>query len=284
METSNWLHSGTIGDVIASIPAITEFWRQTGKRVVLHLEKDHPARYYEGATHPTRDGENKMVMLNQQVIDMLIPLLNEQEGIDHAKVWDGEDIKVDLNVIRQEPSLFMPNFSINRWYFYFYPDLTCDLSGVWLNVPDTDKNLARGKILITRTERYRNDDINYSFLKPFEEDLIFSGTMREYNIFCMTFGLRIPKLIINNFLHLAQAVKQCQFHITNQTAAFQMSEGLKKPRILELCRYAPNCIPIGQDAYDFFWQPGLEYSFHKLNKKAPEMEAFIEKIKQTNQK
>src|ERR1700733_11395336 len=104
--TSPWLHSGSIGDCLAAIPCITEFYRQTGKKVILHLEKDHPARYYEGATHPTRNSENKMVMLNQQVIDMLIPLLKEQEAIQDAKVWEGENIKVDLNVIRQEPSFF----------------------------------------------------------------------------------------------------------------------------------------------------------------------------------
>jgi len=92
----------------------------------------------------------------------------------------------------------------------------------------------------------------------------------------MRFDLNVRKLSINNFLDLAQAVKQCKFHVTNQTQAFQLSEGLKKPRILELCGYAANCIPIGKDAFDYFAQEGLEYAFHKLNGTLTE---YFEKLK-----
>jgi hypothetical protein len=174
----------------------------------------------------------------------------------------------------------MPSFSINRWYFYVFPDLACDLSNVWLSVPDAEKDFAKGKIMITRSERYLNPTINYSFLKPYEDDLIFCGTMREYNVFCMTYDLNIKKLTINNFLELAQAIKQCKFHITNQTQAFQLSEGQKTPRILELCGAAPNCIPIGEKAYDFFAQEGLECYFHELNGTS---QKYFDEIKKTVQ-
>jgi hypothetical protein len=49
------------------------------------------------------------------------------------------------------------------------------------------------------------------------------------------------------------------FHVSNQTMAFQISQGLKHPRIVELCEFAPNVLVIGEDAYDFFAQSGLEY-------------------------
>jgi len=275
METTAFSHTGNIGDVWASIPAMKEFHRKTGKKIILYLEKDIPAYYYEGAIHPTKSEDGKNVMLNQKMIDMMVPLLKEQPFIKDVKTWVDEKIDVPLGSFR-DTYVGMPAFSINRWYFYVFPDLACDLSQVWLTVPDAEKDFAKGKIMITRSERYLNPAINYSFLKPYEDELVFCGTMREYNAFCMTHDLNVRKLTINNFLELAQAIKQCKFHITNQTQAFQLSEGQKIPRILELCGDAPNCIPIGDKAYDFFAQQGLESYFHELNGTT---ELFLEKVK-----
>lgn len=266
METTSFAHNGNIGDVWASLPTMKEYHKKTGKKVVVYLQKDVPAHYYEGAVHPTKDSTGTSVMLNQKMVDMMIPLLKAQDFVEDAKVWTDEKIDFNLAMIR-DTFVGMPNFSINRWYFYIFPDLACDLSSKWLQVPDSEKDLAKGKVIITRSERYLNDRISYSFLKEFEEDCVFIGTMREYNTFCMNYDLQIKKLNINDFLEMAQAIKQCRFHLTNQTQAFQMSDGLKKPRILELCSFAPNCIPIGEDAYDFFAQPALEYYFKYLHKK-----------------
>lgn len=279
METTAFLHSGTIGDVWAAIPAINQYYKITGKKAILYLEKDHVATYYEGATHPTKS-DGKMVMLNEAMINMMIPLLNEQECIQCTKIWEQEEIHIDLNLFRTT-FVNLPWGCINRWQFYTYPDLACDLSGIWMTVPETDKDFARGKIIITRSERYLNHAADYSFLKPYEDDIIFCGTMREYNIFTMTHDLNIRKLTITNFLELAQAIKQSRFHISNQTMAYQISQGIKKPRILEVCSFAQNVIPIGENAYDFFHQQGLEYYFHKLN---GTLEGYVEEKKKAAQK
>lgn len=275
MGTTNFHHTGNIGDVWAAIPAMRKHWMDTGKKVNLYLEKDVQAYYYEGAIHPTKDADGTSVMLNQKMIDMMVPLLKEQPFINEAKAWEGEDIKVHLSWFR-DTHVGMPNFSINRWYFYIYPDLTCDLSQRWLVVPSCGENIAIDKILVTRSERYTNPSIDYSFLKPYEDDIVFCGTQREWNGFCMAYDLNVKKLHVNNFLELAQAIYQCRFHITNQTQAFQLSEGQKTPRVLELCTFAANCIPIGENAYDFHAQLGLEYAFHKLN---GTVDQYFEKIK-----
>lgn len=275
METVSFLHSGTIGDVWAAIPAINEYYRQTGKKIILYLENGHDAHYYEGAVHPTKDSNGKQVMLNEKMIQMMIPLLNEQESIECAKLWGKEPISVDLNLIRTT-FVNLPWGCISRWYFYVYPDLACDLTGKWLHAPDAEKDICKGKILINRTERYTNPDINYAFLKPYEDECVFLGTMREYNIFCMTYDLNIRKGNVTSFLEYAQAIKQSKFYISNQSQGFQLAQGLKHPRIVELCAAAQNVIPIGENAYDFFHQKGLEYYFHKFN---GTLEGFLEKMK-----
>lgn len=271
MEIANFSHTGNIGDVISAIPAMRQFHIKTGKYIRLYLVRDVHGVYYDGATHPTKDNSGKNVMLNQKMIDMLTPLLLAQEYIcEVVSITEEEyketDILCHLEWIR-ETNVGMPSLSINRWYFYVFPDLAFDLSKKWLNVPDSDIDLAKEKIIITRTERYTNHNINYSFLKPIEDDLIFSGTMREYNIFCMTYDLNIKKLTVDNFLTLAQAIKQSRFHVTNQTMANQISTGLFHPSILETCTFAPNCIPVGEDRYDFLAQEGLNYYFDFLYQK-----------------
>lgn len=257
MATS-FLHQGSIGDVHSSIPAMKEYHRKTGKKIILYLAKDIKAFYYEGAMHPTMDSTGAQVMLNQQVIDMMIPLYKAQYFIEDCRVWNNEPVHIDLGKIR-ETFVNMPYHSLSKWYFYVYPDLACDLSKQWLTVPDNEKDLAKGKIIVTRSERYLNPAINYSFLKKYEKDVLFCGTELEYFIFKLRYGLDIERLIINDFLELAQAIKQCKFHITNQTQAAQLSEGQKIPRIVELCRFAPNVDTIGENAFEFYAQEALEY-------------------------
>lgn len=254
----SFLHAGSIGDVWASLPGLKEFYKKTGYKALLYLINGQKAIYYEGATHPTKNEDGDMVMLNESVIKMMMPLLREQEYIADVKIWNNQPIDVDLNRIREQ-FVGMPNFCISRWYFYVYPDLACDLSKQWMYVPETDKDFAKNKIIISRTERYNNETINYSFLKKYEDEIIFTGTMREYNNFCINFDLNVKKLSINNFLELAQAISQSKFHISNQTMAFQISQGILHPRILELCRYAPNVLVRGENAFDFFSQAALEY-------------------------
>jgi hypothetical protein len=275
---TSFKHSGHLGDLIASMPTIREYNRKTGKEVVLYLGRNVVALFPEGVTHPTKNGDT-MVMLNDEMIKMITPLLECQPYIKEVRVHNGEDIDIDLDVIRVHPHN-QPFGCLERWYFYHYPDLACDLSEQWLTVPDSERNIAKGKIIVTRTERYTNPYIDYSFLKEFEDDLLFSGTMREYNNFCMNFDLNIRKLNIDNFLELAQAMRQAKFHLSNQTMAFQISTGLKIPRVVELCAHAPNVIPYGKEAYDFYNQDHLEYYFFKLNGMEDEMiKRYTEKAK-----
>lgn len=258
------LHWGNIGDTWASLPAVRECARKTGRKIIFYLKADHPAEYYQGATHPTRNANDEFVCLNEKAIEMMIPLLKAQPYIEDAKIWNNEPVDWDLNQFRMI-QVGLPHTSINRWYFYAFPDFACDLSETWMTVPETEKNFAREKILINRTERYTDPRIGFEFLKPYEDDCLFVGTMREYNNFCMGSDLNIRKLNVSNFLEYAQAVDQCDFYISNQSQGFQIAEGMKKPRILETCLSATNVIPIGKDAYDFISQDGLEYAFHRLN-------------------
>lgn len=268
-QVTMFIHQGSIGDVWASIPSMREYHRKTNKKIVLYLVNGIKAFYYEGATHPTVDEAGSMVMLNETVINMMIPLFKAQPFIHDVKIWGNQPYHVDLGKIR-DTFVNMPYGDLRRWYFIVYPDTSCDISKKYIDLPETDVDYAKDKILITRSERYNNPDINYKFIKKYEQDVLFCGTELEYVIFKIKYGLNIERLVINNFLELAHALNQCKFHISNQTQAFQISEGLKTPRVVELCKYAPNVQPIGENAFEFYSQNALEHHVKILNGDIPE--------------
>ncbi len=257
-DVTLFMHKGSIGDCWAALPAMRQYYKNSGKKCLLYLANGQRATYYDGATHPTTNELGEMVMLNEQMINMMIPLFKAQECIADCKIWNGELIHIDLNKFR-DTFVNMPNGCLSRWQFYTWHDLACNLSEVWMTTPDTDTDFAKGKIIVTRSERYNNPQINYRFLSKYENDILFVGTELEYQIFKLRFNLKIERLEIKNFLELAQALKQCKFHISNQTQAFQISQGLKIPRVLELCNFAPNVIPYGDNAFDFYSQMSCEY-------------------------
>lgn len=270
MQFKNFSHVGNLGDILASLPALRKYFRLTNIKPILYLIKDHPAKYYEGATHPTKDLNGNYVGINQKGCEMIKPLIESQEYIEEVRIINTDEFKdsnihVNLSDIRDK-YVGMPSFDIRRWYFYIFPDLACNLFEQYIFVDDAEKDIAKGKIIISRSERYQNEIIDYSFLKSKEDKILFCGTDDEYKLFSTKYNLNIGRLIVNDFYFYAQALKQCKFHLSNQTMAFQISQGLQIPRIVELCPYAPNVIPTGEHAYDFFQTWAAEYYVNELDK------------------
>jgi len=263
-------HVGNLGDTLSALPSLRQYYRKTGIKPILYLVKDHPAKYYEGATHPTVDQNGAYVGLNKKGCEMIKPLIEAQDYIDEVRIIDTDqfkdsDIHVNLSDIRDK-YVGMPSFDIRRWYFYIFPDLACNLFDPYIHVQDSKHDISKGKIIISRSERYQNEIIDYSFLKSKEDKILFCGTDNEYKLFSTKYNLNIGRLIVNDFYFYAQALKQCKFHLSNQTMAFQISQGLQIPRIVELCPYAPNVIPTGEYAYDFFQTWAAEYYVNELDK------------------
>lgn len=271
MAAKTFASFGNSGDTIASLPALRQYYRTTGIKPILYLVKDHPAEYYEGATHPVKNDKGEQVSLNQSMCEMLTPLFKLQDYLEDvitisADQYLDANINVNLSDIRNT-FCNIPQGDLRRWVFYVFPDLACNLSEQYLFVPDLDKDIAKGKVVISRSERYHNEWVDYSWLKKYEDDCIFIGTQREYNNFCMNYGLYIKKVNVTDFLQYAQILKQAKFHLSNQTMAFQISQGLKIPRIVELCHWAANVFPDGEDAYDFYSNVAFQYYFDKLYNK-----------------
>jgi hypothetical protein len=260
IKFKHWANSG---DLIASLAGIKHICEERKRKAVYMQQVNVPATYYEGAVHPIKSGE-RMVMMNDKMFEMLKPLIEAQPYIKEFIRWEGQKMDFDLDNVRRF-KVGMPYGSIQRWYFYVYPQLACDLSKQWVFNTKKVKGFE-DKIIINRTQRYLNDTISYFFLKKHQKKIIFTGAKEEHEVFCKEWKLDIPLLQVNDFLELANILSSCKFFIGNQSFCYNLAEALKVPRIVEICGFAPNCIPFGENGYDFMHQPSLEYYFNKLNK------------------
>lgn len=254
------------GDLIASLPAMKSYYEKTGRKVILSQQLNVKSNYYPGATHGTLadNGSGDMVCMNKHIFDMIRPLVLSQEYIEDMEVYEGQEpLTVDIDVIREQVFVNLPHGSIQSWVMFAYPDLEYDLSRAWIELKQENeqiKEYIKDKIILNFTERYRNAHVSYYFLRKFKNRLIFAGTEKEYLLFCNTWGIDMPRLEVANFLDLAYAIKYCKFLLGNQSMCWGIAEAMKTPRVLEICRYAQNCMPFyGKKSYGFFHQTGLEY-------------------------
>lgn len=293
-STVNVKHFANIGDIIAALAGLKRYYEITGNKIVFCQQINVRASYYEGAVHPTKDGNNNEVMCNEVMFNMIKPLILSQEYISDVQIYNGQPMGVskdnkllgiDLDVIRKHIFVNMPNQSLQQWIFMAYPDLAADISKSWVNVGNVDisgcrlkyksgglkkisKTFLKDKAIVNFTERYRNPHIDYFFLKNYKDNLIFSGTENEHQLFCEKWEIDIPYLVVNDFLQLAFIIKNSKLLLSNQSFQWNVAEAMKTPRVLELCTYAPNCQAfIGEDSYGYLSQIGCVYYFETLMSK-----------------
>ena len=261
MEYVRYRHLVNSGDLVASLAGMKHVFETTGKKAIIMQQLNVAGHYYEGARHPlTHDGVQ--VTMTSKQWNMLTPLLLSQEYIEDCEVWEGQPFDIDLNRIREGEYSTMPWGQIQRWCWYADPALACDLSKPWLMVPKLKG--FEGNIAINFTSRYRNAFISYFFMKPIQDRLLFFGTEEEHHTFCKQNKLVVKHHIVDNFYEMAVTINSCKFFIGCQSFAYNIVEATKLPRILEVCRTAPNCVPVGEHAYDVLHQGPMEFYVEQL--------------------
>lgn len=255
-------HSYACGDLISILPGLQKNYKETGQKSVIMQRLGLKSHYYDNAIYSTRDEGGEPVCMNQKLWDMMVPLLEYQEYIDHCEIWEGQQFDMDLDRSRDRRIIPLPAGDIYHWPWFIYPELACDLSNDWLTTPDFGQSSKL--ILISRTERYNNPYITYYFLNEYKEQLAFIGTEKEHQEFCTRWAFNIPHLVVKNFLELAYFIKLCPFMIGNQSLPFHLANAMHVPRLLEYCSPFPNTHAIGAKGFEFLYQEHLEYYFKQL--------------------
>jgi len=246
-------HSGNLGDVFYSLPAIKQACTEQDTQAVLFIKLNVPSIAING-NHPVGN-----VMMNDYMFKMAKPLLKSCPFIYDVLPWTNQKVDYDLDKFR-DIGFNLSAHSISRWYFFAYPMLSTTLSEQI--IPITNNNGSY--IVLNRSERYNNANVDYSILNNLKEDIFFTGTINEF----ARMNKVIPNLKhkeVDNFLELAWFISQSKFFIGNQSMNFAIAEQIKKKRVLECSFACPNVIPEGGEYFEIFTTEGLEYAINKFN-------------------
>jgi len=249
----NFLHSGHCGDLIYSLPVVKKLSETHKCNFFIGVNKKLNEHYYK---HPS-----KGVFIDEKMANLIFPLLKTQKFINNLGKYNNEKIDINLDFFRELPISL--NFNSPRWYFHI-TGLNLDLREPYLDVEEDLK--FKNKIIILRSFRFRNHFINYKFLNDYCDELVFIGLKEEHD----DLKIQIPKLEYydpKNFLEMAKIIKSSKFFIGNQSIGIAIAEGLKVPRLLEKSPDFPVVQPIGNYAYDFYFQNHFEKWFQYLYKK-----------------
>lgn len=271
-KTISVFHAVNPGDLIAAMGALKTLYEISHKKIILLQSTQQLAQYYAGATHPTINKYGENVCCNDNMFDMLKPLIESQEYIHSMEVYGGQKMDLNFNVIRDTTNVNIPFGAIQNWIPLAFPDLYFDISKAWIELkekcPKYIAKQVKGKVILNFTERYRNNFMDYYFLRNYSPDLIFAGTEKEHFLFTTRWNLNIPYLKVTNFLDLAHAIKNSLFLMGNQSMCINIAYAIGSPRITEICAGAPNVIPmIGEHCYGYLTQAGAEYNFRNLYSK-----------------
>jgi hypothetical protein len=252
--------SSPSGDLISFLSGFKKLYEIYGKKILIYQQLNIVGISYDGAVPPYTNGDGAPVMFNNYTFDMIAPLLRSQDYIEDFLPYEGQEVDFDMDKIRQEIFTNQPKGSLNRWFFYAFPEMANDLSKAWLSVDAIKHN----KIVINFTARHRNPYVNYFFLKNFRDNIMFAGLKSEHDEFQKQYNLEVDYLYVENFYELTQAIAGSKFFMGCQSFCFQLAEALKVPRVLEIFPLIPNVIPVGENAYDAYHQSAIEFYFNKL--------------------
>lgn len=183
-------------------------------------------------------------LMPQKLANALIPLVLRQPYINECKIFDGTT-KIDLNLddFRGISSLkydFLHSVQLGKFHRYW------NLANPWItNIEPIYVN----DIVLNRTTRYHGEMDYYSLCKKYEGRVTFLGFKDEHESFCKLFHVDIPRHETPTFLDVAQVIKGSKLYVGNQSSCWWVAEGMKHPRLVEVCEVVPNSMPIGVNGH-----------------------------------
>jgi len=226
VATLNTTTAGDIGDALCCLPSII-----ARGEVVNFLLRDN--------------GQTKGIVGRMHLIKELFesqPLINEcREWQESDQVhWKSEDFR-SMGMHGDGTSLAGVHAACARRQGFI--DKEPDYSQPWLTVEPDDR--WNGRVVINRTDRYNNPYFPWKrIVDHYGDKITFIGTPHEHDMFQRSFGL-VEHVPTANMLIAAKMIAGSSLYIGNQSSCMCIAEGLKHPRIQEVCLWLPDCIYSG---------------------------------------
>lgn len=176
--------------------------------------------------------------------DGVASLVKAQPYIKDVKPWNGEHIDWHSENFRKygyhgnglSLALNHAEAAVRDGFISTFPDV----KSPWLTVKPSAKWAER--VVINKTTRYENPHFPWrKIVEHYGNKLVFLGTQPEHDLFQQRFG-EVEYYPTANFLIAAQVIAGSALLIANQSSCMVIAEGLKHPRIQEVCLWLPDCI------------------------------------------
>lgn len=224
--TKRFKHSGTLGDLIYSMPIMKHFG---GGEFYLHLNQIDwiGQHYYSSQPDPFHQGR-----MTQKDYEFMYSFMAAQDYV------------TDFQTLRAQTEI---THNLDRFRTAFvghpgnYVDCYADTFGIhdpqtqeslrntaWLTTPNLIKESDRPYVL-NRTARWTDPDARASYdhlREQVESQCMFVGLPDEYTQFLKFSGWRLPYYECGDMLELAQVIGGCEQFIGNQSVALSLAIGL----------------------------------------------------------
>lgn len=220
-EPMNVLHSGDLGDLIHGLSV----FKAIGAVNLFVTDRSITKRIVER-------------------LPMIETLLRSQFYIRDVRIWENEPIHWNASEFRQ--NRYGSHQIIAQSHAMHYrgqglPAIAWNPRDAWLTGIAPDWR-GTGRVIIHRSPRYHTHRFPWrNIVEHCGEALLFVGYEEEHQSFCREFG-EVEYLKTNNLLETARLIAVSVLVIANQSSVLAVAEGMKHPRIVEICPWQPDVI------------------------------------------
>lgn len=248
-------HSGTLGDILYSLPVIKYFG---GGEFYLHLAQvNWIAKHYYNS-EPAAYQQGKM---DERDLEFIKDFFLAQDYITKVSALDPKTTEITHNLDRFRPMFVShPTHYINIYcqVFGIMDQNTRDkiIAGPWLSVPNP-KPIPGKPFVVNRTSRgFTGPTINSNWHEwrnqGIDQQSVFVGLEQEYQDFCQWSGWQCDYYPCKNMLEMAEVIAGCEQFIGNQSAALAIAQGLRVPYAFE----ARTDLPLDRNECNFGHENG----------------------------
>lgn len=235
-------HSGTLGDLIYSLPIVKKMGGGEFKIALDNIEATI-AKYSRNPAAIEQVDPAHRGRFTPADVNLLRPLLERQSYINTVSTWRQGDADADIDLDQFRGTLFrgFEGNYVQAYHMAFgLPFKMEDFDTPWL---EADANPV-APIVVNRTPRYRcpSGDASWQNIAgqaDLEKNGIFVGGVTEHSDFVASTGISIPYRPVRDFLELANIVAGADLVMANQSFVYSIAVGLGKSTLLETIKIKP---------------------------------------------
>ena len=233
-----FLHSGDMGDIIASLCTVKEICARDNAKAYMLLDTSGGSTCNDDLTNKIILGQTKGkgLKFNDKTLSFLKPFLEIQPYIAKVDKWTPDlQIQIDYNLNDFRKSFIdkeaTKKTNQNLVFIHQYAfGLDYGYKGPWLEVDSSGEK--QHKIIVARSLRFQSSHGFYYIIEEqLKKNAEFIGTDFEQAAYKEAFGYELPHLKTNSLVDCAKYIKNSEMFLSNSTIFFWLAVGLGHPNI-----------------------------------------------------